>query len=456
MISTGLLILASGVVMMIIVSVPELRRRLRVVFPGWFMAGLGAMIMALGSAPFFYGLPIWTPVLRHTFGWTPGQMSWAYAITQIEGGFLAPVAGMLIDKVGPRRIVFSGLIFVGSGFLLFSQIRELWHLYVCFFVMSLGASLSTWIPMMTVMNNWFVRYKARAMSLVQEGTAIGGIVVPILLAWAIGGADPNISERYGWRVSAIVVGILILALAVPLSLLIRNRPEDLGLKPDGDTAVLGATCRVDPGVAILGIELEGYTLQQAIRTRAFWLISLGHGFAATIFVTTTVHVGLMLDDRGFTLQTISAVSAVYTAATAVSMLVGGYLGDRLPMRFVAFTGSALQSFAIVAFVLTNDIEMLLLFAVLFGTGAGIRISVIAALRGAYFGRRAFAGITGLSIVPINILVFIGPVFAGLMRDVTGSYDVAFLTIGTGSIFGSFLFLLLGEPPRLAAQGTRDS
>ena len=119
---TGLLILASGVLLMTIAGTPEVTRRMRGMFYGWFMAGLGAIIMALGTAPLFTGLPIWNPVLRNAFGWTPGQMSWAYAFTQIEGGFLGPVQGILIDKLGPRRMVFIGLVILGSGFVLFSQI----------------------------------------------------------------------------------------------------------------------------------------------------------------------------------------------------------------------------------------------------------------------------------------------------------------------------------------------
>ena len=456
MTSAGLLILASGFVLMALGSVPEVNRRMRGMFPGWFMAGLGALIMALGGVPLFNGLPVWTPVLRNAFGWTAGQMSWAYAITQIEGGFLGPVVGLLTDKLGPRRMVFIGLIIVGSGFVLFSQIRELWHLYIVFVIMSMGSSVSTWLPMMTVVNYWFIRRRAMAIAIAMEGYALGGVIVPMLLAWAIGGADPNISERFGWRTSALFIGILLLALAVPLSRLVRNRPQDLGLNPDGDPAVPTAASPVEAGVTPPATEEEGYTWQEAVRTKAFWLISFGHAFSATIFVTITVHVGLMLDDRGFSLQSISAVLAIYTGVSAIFVLVGGYLGDRLPIRLVAFGFSGLQSLAVVVLVLAHDTEMLFLFAVLFGAGIGGRTSVMTALRGAYFGRKAFASITGISMLPMTILLFIGPVFAGLMRDATGTYHVAFLTIGAGSLFGSFLFLLLGEPPGLPAPTVRSS
>ena len=452
---TGLLILVSGVLLMAIAGTPEVTRRMRGMFYGWFMAGLGAFIMALGTAPLFTGLPIWNPVLRNAFSWTPGQMSWAYAFTQIEGGFLGPAQGMLIDKVGPRRMVFLGLVILGSGFVLFSQIRELWHLYVVFVIMSMGATLGSWLPMMTVLNHWFVRRRTMAMSLAMEGFALGGIILSPLLAWAIGGTDPNISERYGWSTSALFIGILTLALALPLSRLVRNRPEDLGLKPDGDSAVPATASLVETGLTPSGTEEEGYTWQEAIRTATFWLMSFGHGASSMVIVAILVHLGLMLDDRGFSLQAIGAVVAVFTAFNTIFIPIGGYLGDRLPIRFVAFGFSALSSLAVVVLVLARNVEMLFLFAVLLGVGIGGRITVTTAMRGAYFGRKAFAAITGISIAPMNVLMFIAAPFAGYLRDVTGSYDIPFITIATVSFCGCCLFLLMGDPAAPPVRAARS-
>ena len=106
-------------------------------------------------------------------------------------------------------MVFVGLTIFGLGFVLFSQVRELWQLYTAFFILSLGSGLAGTLAMQTVVNNWFVRYKARAMSLLAEGLAIGGIIMPLLLAWSIGGADPDISVRFGWSNTALFIGILI-------------------------------------------------------------------------------------------------------------------------------------------------------------------------------------------------------------------------------------------------------
>ena len=287
--------------------------------------------------------------------------------------------------------------------------------------MSMGAGLGTWLPVMTVMNHWFVRKRTRAMSMVMEGFAVGGVIIPLLLAWAIGGTDPAVSERFGWRLTAFVVGVSIIVLAIPLSRLVRNRPEDVGLLPDGDAPEeLPEELSEEPG------QLEGqpapepqrvvepgFTWQQAIRTKAFWLISFGHATSSIVIVTVMVHLGLMLDDRGFSLQTISAVVATYTAINAVFILVGGYLGDRMPIRYSAFGFSAIQSVAVVVLVLAHDKTMLFLFAAILGVGFGGRTPVTTAIRGVYFGRRAFAAITGISKMPMNVLLFSRASICGL-------------------------------------------
>jgi MFS family permease len=235
---------------------------------------------------------------------------------------------------------------------------------------------------------------------------------------------------------------------------VRNRPEDLGLNPDGDSTALRAAPNARAGVTRAEAE-EGYTWQEAIRTSTFWLISFGHATSSIVIITVFVHLGLMLDDRGFSLQIISSVVAIYTAINAIFIPVGGYLGDRMSTKLVAFWFSTLQSLAVVVLVLARDTEMLMIFAVLLGVGFGGRTAVTTAMRGIYFGRKAFATIMGISMVPMNIFLFVAPVFAGYMRDATGNYDVSFLTIGAVSLIGACLFLLLGDPATTIVRTVRS-
>ncbi|MCK5920144.1 MAG: MFS transporter [Methylococcales bacterium] len=424
----------------------RLLRQSNSIYRGWWLAGLGAVVMALGTVPLFQGMPVWNPVLRNAFGWTAGQMSWAFAVTRIEGGLLGPLEGLLIERLGPRRMVAIGLPILGAGFIFLSQTSELWHLYASFGIMSFGAALGGWLPMMTVMNHWFVRKKTRAMAVVMEGFAVGGIGIPFLLAWCIGGADPNISERFGWSTTALGVGVTIIVFALPLAWLVRNRPEEVGLRPDGDKDDGSEDLTGSNPPETPKIEPVGYSWQLAIRTRTFWLISLGHACSSIVIVTIMVHLGLLLDDRGYSLPTISAIVGTYTGVNAIFILIGGYLGDRVPIRYAAFGFSAIQSIAVVILIFNDGIGMAYLFAVILGIGFGGRTPVTTSIRGVYFGRKAFAAITGMSMVPMNVMLFAAPLFAGYMRDSTGSYTIPFLTIAIVCMLGSCLFLLLGNPP----------
>ncbi len=411
-------------------------RRARGLFYGWWLAALAALVMVIGTVPLFQGMTAWFVVLEQTFGWNRAQLALAFSLTRVEGSIMGPVSGFLIDRLGPRRMVLIGMLVLGLGFLLFSQIRGLWQFYVVFIVMSAGAGLGTWMPMMTVLNSWFLRRRSTAMAVAMEGFSLGGVLLVPLLAWAI---DPDIAGRPGWRATAFAIGVFIIAAAFPLSRLVRNRPEDYGVAPDGDPPRPATRTGQQPG------QQYGYTWQQAIRTRAFWLITWGHACSSIIIVTTMVHLGPMLTDRGFSLQTVGWVVSVQTAVSAVSTLAGGYIGDRVPVRIAIFAFSSLQSVALVALLAANSIGMVMLFAVLMGIGFGGRNPMTTSIRGVYFGRQAFASITGISMVPMNALLLAAPLFAGVMFDLRGSYVLPLAVAALVSFFGSGLFLFLGQP-----------
>ena len=178
------------------------------------MAGVAAFVMCLGSVPLFQGMAVWNPVLRGHFGWSRSQLALAFSLTRVEGSIMGPIAGYIIDKIGPRSMVFVGLSVMGGGFLIFSQVRELWHLYVAFIVMSAGAGMGAWLPMMTVLNSWFIRRRSMAMACAMEGYSLGGIALLPALAWAI---DPDEIGRFGWRMTAAGIGVFALLAAFPIS-----------------------------------------------------------------------------------------------------------------------------------------------------------------------------------------------------------------------------------------------
>ena len=194
-----------------------------------------------------------------------------------------------------------------------------------------------------------------------------------------------------------------------------------------------------------------YTWQEAIRTKTFWLIAMGHACSSVIIVTMMVHLGPMLTDRGFSLQTVGWVVATYTAVGAVFTLIGGFIGDRVPIKWAIFGFSAIQSVAVTVLVVGESQGMAYLFGVLLGIGFGGRGPMTTAIRGVYFGRKAFASITGISMIPMNVLLLASPLFAGIMFDATGTYSLSFTVVAVVSFVGSALFLLLGDPVAAPSQ-----
>ncbi len=416
------------------------------IFYGWYMVAVAVLLVAVGDWQFWGDLEEWKPALRDGFGWTAGQLTMVVFLVQASL-LAAPVAGLLVDRLGPRRAVFFGLLVLSAGFVLFSQIRELWHLYLVSIVISMGSLMSSLLPAMTLLNNWFTRRKTIAMALALAlAGVLSGIVVPLLLAWAIGGADPDVSEQLGWRATALLVGLVCLVLAFLLSRLVRNRPGDMGLVPDGDAQPPTAGIQRMIGGSPAPEADWGHSWREAVATKDFWLMTIGNAAALVIITSMLVHLGLFLDDRGYSLSTIAVAVAMITLSVAVSSLAGGYLGDKFSMRKLAFAFSALLALSVLLLVLASGTRMLFAFAVLFGTGSGGPIAIMFSMRGRYFGRKAFATITGISISLAVIPTMLGSIAAGAVRDATGTYGDAFLGLAAITLGGGLAFLKMGEPP----------
>ena len=421
----------------------------RGLFYGWALVGVAAFVMVIGTVPFFQGMTTWFVVLESHFGWSKTQLSIAFSLSRVEGSIMGPVSGYLIDRLGSRTMVVIGLVIAGAGFVFLSQMNSLWQFYAAFIVMSVGVGLGTWMPMMTVLNTWFIRNRSKAMALSMEGFLVGGMVLVPLLAFAI---DPDVPGRPGWRITALVIGIFLIAVALPISRLVRNAPEPYGLSPDGGPPARPRKAAATASPAAR--EEPDYTWQEAVRTGTFWLITMGHACSSIVIVTITVHLGPMLDERGFSLQTVGWVVGAYTGVAAIFTLVGGFVGDRLPLRLGLFGFSVVQSGAVILLILADTPTMVFLFAVVMGIGFGGRNPLSTAIRGVYFGRKAFASITGISMIPMNILLLGAPLFAGIMFDATQSYFVPMVVVAAVSFAGSTLFLFLGSPEAAAESRRR--
>ena len=448
---SGLLIVAVGIGLMTLAIAPEIGRRMRGgIFYGWWLVAISGFVMVIGSVPLFHAMSLWAVALEHQFGWSRTQLGLALTLTRVEGGIMGPVEGYLTDKVGTRRMVMIGMVIMGVGFLIFGRVNSLWMFYLAYLVMSAGMGLGSWVPMMTLLNHWFAKRRAIAISWANVGSRLGALLLVPAIAWAI---EPG-EGPLGWSVTASLFGIFAIVIAFPITRLIRNRPQEYGMGPDGDRLVLdkeaASLSRSSPGEG--GEPSAEFTASQALRTPAFWLISFGHGFTSMIIIAIMAHLGLLLQDQGFPLQTTGWIVAVYTAVAMVFQVVGGYVGDRISKRLALFIFTSIQAGAVVILTVASTLPVFYLFAILFGIGFGGRNPLTIAVRGEYFGRASFGKILGLSTVPMNVLLLIASPLAGYMRDVQGTYTNAFLILAALNFLGGVLFLFAKRPKLPATQG----
>jgi len=195
------------------------------IFYGWWVAATGALVLTLIGVSVWQSTGFFLVALEDEFGWKRTVFSGAFAISRAEGAVMRPVEGFLTDRLGPRRTMLIGFAICVGGFFLFTASHSPLRFYLAYVLIAVGSGLAGYIPILTTINNWFLRRRSLAMALPQVGANIGGARVP-LIAWGI--------VAHGWRIVAGGIGAFLLASALPLVLLIRDRPERYGLRPDGD------------------------------------------------------------------------------------------------------------------------------------------------------------------------------------------------------------------------------
>ena len=443
MIFTGLLILSSGFFLMTAAGVPALRPRVQNLFYGWKLVGVSLLVNALVGGPVMNGVGVWVKALEMHFGWSRTQLTGAFSLAQLEGSVSGPVVGFLIDRLGPRRMVCIGLMITGLGFIVFSRTTNIPTFYLAYSLIMVGQASGMWFPVMAAINRWFSRRRGSAMALAGEGTFLGGLLLVPVLAWAV---TPG---HAGWSATAQWIGVVFLIAAWPISRMIRSRPQDYGLLPDGDPPLDqqtgGAGARYGSTRSTVAANEPDFTVGQALRTRAFWLITFGHALTSMLNATLTVHMVPLLTDRGLSLQTASYVWATLMGVATVFQLVGGYLGDRYPKNVVFVGFSALQAGGFTLAAVVHGLPMAFLFAVAFGAGFGGRVPLTTAIRGDYFGSKAFGTITGISTMAMYGLMMAAPMFAAIMFDARGSYTFPFLVLGLLGSTSVVCFLFATKP-----------
>jgi sugar phosphate permease len=280
--------------------------------------------------------------------------------------------------------------------------------------------------------HWFEKRRARALSAIQFGSALGGMFV-VVIAGSI--------QAFGWRATAFGSGVVAILIGWPLARVIRSRPEDHGETVDGVPPAPRNTgqLEVTPGPA--------FTATEALRTRAFWLISLGHGFSLFVVSAVTVHaITHMKEGLGYSLAAASLVFALVTVGQFFGVLLGWAIGEKFAKRKVAAACMVMHAAGLLMLTYATSLVVLAAAALLHGTGWGLRGPFMQAIRADYFGRRSIGLIIGLSSLITVFGQIGGPLIAGAFADWTGDYRVGFTLLAVLAGVGS-LFFLLAKPPR---------
>ena len=410
---------------------------------GWLIVGIAFVTMAIGvTARTAFSLLM--PPLIDEFGWDRGLAAGAFSFGFLVSALLSPIVGRVMDVRGPRVVIMTGVALLSSGLFLAPYIERPWHLYATLGVLvGGGANLMTYTVHSQFLPYWFLRRRALAISIAFAGVGVGAIV---LLPWL-----QSIILSDGWRASCQAIGVLVVLAVVPLNLLVRKRPEEIGLLPDGDARPAStseprhAPHIVDP--AWVAIE---WTLARAVRTARYWWIVLGYFCAVVAWYAVQVHQTKYLVEIGFTpLVAAWALGAVSVAGIPGQIVLGG-LSDRIGREWVWTAGCAGFAISYAALIaLEHAPSMALLYAMVLAQGfLGYAItSVMGPIVVEVFEGPHYGSIFGTITIALIGGGAAGPWIAGVIHDASGSYRLAFVLI-IGCCVASAVAVWMASPRKV--------
>ena len=409
------------------------------IFYGWGIVGVSVLV-SFAQVP-MYGpvLSVFVNPIHEDMGWSHFEISAAFTVGSLFGSLLSSIVGGQLDRYGARAaVVVAGMIVTGALVGL-AVMQEVWQFWGLFGVGRTAALVGINLGTSVAVGNWFVRKRGRAISFLGIGLRSGQALMPVVLITPIIIAY---SWRHAYMVLAVVTFVLIV---VPAWLFIRRRPEDFGLLPDGDAPDVATTATGDSRPVVQDVE-ESFTLQEARKTMAFWLITIAVMMVVFAQTSVNLHAVASVIDRGVSESLSGAFVFIIMGTAALSAYGWGALMDRIHVRWVTAVATIFSGAAMVVIIFADNLPLAVTFAVLFGLGTGGWTLAQTLLFANYFGRRHLGAIRGLSQVLSGPLGAAGPFLAGGIRTYTGSYELSFI-IFFAALVVVFLALVLARPPR---------
>jgi MFS family permease len=401
----------------------------------WIVVGAVWITLAVAFGLFF-SFPVFFVALLDEFGWSRGATAAAFSLSSVVQGLLSPLVGMLVDRLGPRRVMLGGTVLLGGACLGSAAIGSLWSLYLVTGVLAAtGVCAVGWVPSGALIARWFARRQGSMMGLAFSGMGVGVLVIGPLAQWLI--------DAYGWRAAYAALGSGTLALLVPLVWLgVREAPAALARAAAAPTPDVATRRPAGRGEAASEVAA-------ALRTRAFWALFFAYMCTPLAVFPVVTHQVAFAVDQGFPRLFVAGVFGLTGFMSTAGRILFGIAADRLGRAMsatISYGCTAAGTLSLLALETWRHPAPLYAYALLFGLGFGARGPIITAIASQLFQGRRFGVIYGLLSIGSGIGGAIGPWFGGAIHDLTGSYVIAFLIAVVFCGLGTVCFWL-ARPPR---------
>ncbi len=403
------------------------------IYYGWVVVATLAVTETVSWGILYYAFSVFLVPMRAELGWSEATLTGAYSLGLLVSGMAAPIVGRWIDRRGPRWLMSGGSLLGVALVVAWSRVGNELAWYLIWAGMGLALSATLYDPAFTAVTAWFERDRSKAFLLVTIAAGFASTIFLPLSAWLV--------EARGWRPALMMLaGILLVSTVIPHALLLRRRPEDLGLRPDGDSVNSHdpAPHRAEP---------LGADLREALRDRAFWWLAAGFALETLSAVAVGVFLISYLTDRGDDARFAAFATGLIGAAQVVARILATILGDRISP--IALTGIvfAMQALAL-AILLEWQVNAGVLLAVLIlGMGRGVVTLMRAGLVADFYGRRNFGAINGSLALILNGARAISPIGAGLAFGALGGYRPVFWGLAAISLLGALMMVGVSRTER---------
>ena len=399
------------------------------IFYGWRVVAALGVVLILGTASAFYTASVFLEPIEHALGWTRTHISLGFTIAALTSAAMSPLIGLAIYSIGARKVLVAGSIAIGLALTLLSQIQQLWHYYILMPVMAYGISSTGILTCTSCVSNWFDKRRGTATGIVFAASGTGGMVMVFVASQAV--------ERIGWRSTYMLLGTILFIIVLPVILIvIRNKPEEMGLEPDGGRGANGTMAESPTGISL--------NLGEAVKTLPFWLMTLlmlCYGFT---FGSMTQHAIALLRSQG-----VGEPSLFWSLTLGISVLgrlTFGASADRFSKKSLIAIAWVFHFVGLAsALILPDFLPLIFAFALFYGAGQGGFSTVFPVQLGELFGTAHFSKLYGTILLFQAIGFSIGTVFFGRIFDITHSYTLAVQAVIVVALFCILVATIIQHP-----------